>query len=56
MVHRGRQPGLLLLEHYPEDGGPSQRLGVEELAALEDDSLLMIIQQFLRPGAINLQG
>lgn len=56
MVHRGRQQGLLLLEHYPEDGGPSQRLGVEELAALEDDSLLMIIQQFLRPGAINLQG
>ncbi|GDX74148.1 hypothetical protein LBMAG40_08050 [Cyanobium sp.] len=56
MVHRGRQQGLLLLEHYPEDGGPLQRLGVQELAALDDDSLLMIVQQFLRPGAINLQG
>jgi len=56
MVHRGRQTGLLLLEHYPEDGGPLQRLGVQELAALDDDSLLMIVQQFLRPGAINLQG
>jgi hypothetical protein len=56
MVHRGRQQGLLLLEHYPEDGGPLQRLGVQELAALDDDSLLMIVQQFLRSGAINLQG
>ena len=55
MVHRERQPGLLLLEHYPEDGGPSLRLGVRELAALDDASLLMIVQQLLRPGAINLQ-
>jgi hypothetical protein len=45
----------LILEHYPEDGGPSLRLGVQELAALDDDSLLMIVQQLLRPGAINLQ-
>jgi hypothetical protein len=55
MVHRERRPGLLLLERYPEDGGPSQRLGVQELAALDDDGLLMIVQQFLRPGSINLQ-
>jgi hypothetical protein len=45
----------LLLEHYPEDGGPSQRLGDRELTGLDDESLLMIVQQLLRPGAINLQ-
>ena len=45
----------LSLEHYPEDGGPSLRLGVRELAGLDDDCLLMIVQQLLRPGAINLQ-
>ena len=45
----------LLLEHFPEDGGPPQRLGDRELAGLDDDSLLIIVQQLLRPGAINLQ-
>jgi hypothetical protein len=45
----------MILDHYPENGGPSQRLGVQELTALDDDSLLMIVQQLLRPGDINLQ-
>ena len=45
----------LILDHCPEDGGPSQRLGVQELVALDDASLLMIVQQLLRPGATNLQ-
>ena len=45
----------LILELYPEDGGSSQRLGVRELAGLDDDCLLMIVQQLLRPRAINLQ-
>lgn len=45
----------LLLEHQPEDGSPSRRLGAEELASLDDTSLRMIIGQLLRPGSINLQ-
>ena len=45
----------LILNYCPEDGGPSLRLGVRELAALDDASLLMIVQQLLRLGAINLQ-
>jgi hypothetical protein len=45
----------MILDHYPENGGPSQRLGFQELTALDDDSLLMIVQQLLRPGDINLQ-
>jgi hypothetical protein len=45
----------MILDHYPENGGPPQRLGVQELPALDDDSLLMIVQQLLRPGDINLQ-
>ena len=45
----------MILDHYPENGGPPQRLGVQELTALDDDSLLMIVQQLLRPGDINLQ-
>lgn len=45
----------LLLDHQPEDGSPSQRLGAQDLAALDDASLRMIVGQLLRPGSINLQ-
>ena len=45
----------LMLEHRPADGGPARRLGAEDLAAMDDGSLLGLVQQLLRPGSINLQ-
>ncbi|MCZ8114529.1 2OG-Fe(II) oxygenase [Silanimonas sp.] len=45
----------LMLEHRPADGGPARRLGAEDLAAMDDNSLLGLVQQLLRPGSINLQ-
>jgi hypothetical protein len=45
----------LMLEHRPADGGPARRLGAEDLAAMDDGSLLGLVQQLLRPGNINLQ-
>jgi hypothetical protein len=45
----------LMLEHHPEDGSPSRRLSSEDVAQLDDNSLLMIVEQVLRPGSINLQ-
>lgn len=45
----------LMLEHRPADGGPARRLGAEDLAAMDDGSLLGLVQQLLRPGSINVQ-
>jgi hypothetical protein len=45
----------LMLEHRPADGGPARRLGAEDLSAMDDGSLLGLVQQLLRPGSINLQ-
>ena len=45
----------LMLEHRPADGGPARRLGADDLAAMDDGSLLGLVQQLLRPGSINLQ-
>lgn len=45
----------LMLEHRPEDGSPARRLSSEDIAGLDDQSLLMIVEQVLRPGSINLQ-
>ena len=45
----------LMLEHRPADGSPARRLGAEDLAAMDDGSLLGLVQQLLRPGSINLQ-
>lgn len=45
----------LMLEHRPADGGPARRLGADDLSAMDDGSLLGLVQQLLRPGSINLQ-
>lgn len=45
----------LMLEHRPADGGPSRRLSAEDLTAMDDASLMALLQQLLRPGSINLQ-
>lgn len=45
----------LLLEHRPDDGGPARRLAGEDLAVMDDGDLLLLVDQLLRPGSINLQ-
>lgn len=45
----------LMLEFRPSDGGPARRLAAEDLATMDEGSLLALVQQLLRPGSINLQ-
>lgn len=45
----------MMLEHHPEDGDAPRRLGAEDLRGMDDGSLLVLVEQLLRPGSINLQ-
>lgn len=45
----------LMLQHDPQDGSPTRRLSSEDLSLMDDHDLLLIVEQVLRPGSINLQ-
>jgi hypothetical protein len=45
----------LMLEHRPADGSAARRLAAGDVSAMDDGSLLALVQQLLRPGSINLQ-